>query len=152
MTALGGALPSVAASAARELGVLLLMFGFRSAWADWVTVPTGSMNPTILEGDRILVDKHVYGLRLPFTLTPLTHGADPQRGDIIVFDSPHDGTSLVKRVIAVPGDTVALFGERLVVNGSPAHYSAGDAQQLQALLAATRAAAPIVIRESGGKL
>jgi hypothetical protein len=48
---------------------LPLMLGFRSAWADWVTVPTGSMNPTILEGDRLLVDKHVFGLRISGPLT-----------------------------------------------------------------------------------
>src|SRR2546430_2590910 len=81
---------------------LLLMLGFRSAWADWITVPTGSMNPTILEGDRLLVDKHVFGLRIPFTLVRLTAGEDPARGDIVVFDSPSDGKSLVKRVIALP--------------------------------------------------
>ena len=60
---------------------LILMCGFRSAWADWVYVPTGSMNPTILEGDRLLVDKHVYGLRVPFSLVHLTAGEDPARGD-----------------------------------------------------------------------
>src|SRR5215467_4756731 len=58
---------------------LLLMLGFRSAWADWVTVPTGSMNPTILEGDRLLVDKHVFGLRIPFTRVHLTAGESPAR-------------------------------------------------------------------------
>jgi signal peptidase I len=128
---------------------LLLMMGFRSAWADWVHVPTGSMNPTILEGDRVLVDKHIYGLRVPFTLAHLTRGADPQRGEIVVFDSPADGKSLVKRVVAIPGDSVALIAERLVINGAAAHYSAGDAAQLRSLLAATRAADPIVVRESG---
>ena len=89
---------------------VLLMCCFRSAWADWVTVPTGSMNPTILEGDRVLVDKHAYGLRVPFTLIHVTWGGDPVRGEIVVFDSPKDGTSLVKRVIGVPGDTVELDG------------------------------------------
>ncbi len=128
---------------------LVLSMGFRSAWADWVQVPTGSMNPTILEGDRVLIDKHSYGLRVPFTLTHLTRGADPARGDIIVFDSPADATSLVKRVIAVPGDTVVLAGEQLIVNGVPAHYSAGDARELDSLLAATRAASPLVVRETG---
>ena len=128
---------------------LMLMLGFRSAWADWVQVPTGSMNPTILEGDRVLVDKHSYGLRVPFTLAHLTRGDDPQRGEIVVFDSPLDGTSLVKRVIAVPGDSVALAGERLVVNGVAASYSAGDAAQLRTLLAATRSADPVIVRESG---
>ena len=58
------------------VGFAVLMFCFRSAWADWVTVPTGSMNPTILEGDRVLVDKHAFGLRVPFTLLHLTAGED----------------------------------------------------------------------------
>ena len=58
---------------------LCLMLGFRSAWADWVTVPTGSMNPTILEGDRVLVDKHVFGLRIPFTRVRLMAGEGPVR-------------------------------------------------------------------------
>jgi len=128
---------------------LLLMLGFRSAWADWVYVPSGSMNPTILEGDRLLVNKHVYGLRVPFTLIHLTRGADPKRGDIIVFDSPVNGTSLVKRVIAVPGDTVSLDQERLSVNGTPAAYASGDPRELRTLLRATRADHPRVLEESG---
>ena len=86
---------------------LVLMLCFRSAWADWVRVPTGSMNPTILEGDRLLVDKHAFGLRVPFTLAHITAGEDPARGDIVVFDSPQTGTSLVKRVIGVPGDVAS---------------------------------------------
>ncbi len=128
---------------------VLLMCSFRSAWADWVYVPTGSMNPTILEGDRLLIDKHVYGMRVPFSLIHLTHGDDPNRGDIVVFDSPRDGTSLVKRVIALPGDSVALDGERLIVNGVAASYAAGDASGLQRMLRATRQHDPAVVRESG---
>jgi signal peptidase I len=127
---------------------LILMCGFRSAWADWVYVPTGSMNPTILEGDRLLVDKHVYGLRVPFSLAHMTAGKDPARGDIVVFDSPRDGTSLVKRLIAVPGDTVALDGEQLIINGAVARYAAGDHSKLRFLLRATRAHDPTVLRES----
>jgi len=69
-----------------------LMLMFRSAVADWMQVPTGSMNPTIVEGDRILVDKAAYGLRVPFTNVRLTHGGDPQRGDIVIFPSPTDTT------------------------------------------------------------
>ena len=126
---------------------LLLMFGFRSAWADWVTVPTGSMNPTIVEGDRVLVDKHVFGLRVPFTLTHLTAGRDPARGEIVVFDSPADGISLVKRVIGVPGDVVQLAGEVLIVNGVPAHYAPGDASKVAGLLATTQAQEPQIYRE-----
>src|SRR5215469_9370936 len=121
---------------------LLLMVGFRSAWADWMTVPTGSMNPTILEGDRILVDKHVFGLRIPLTLTRLTPGTDPTRGDIVVFVSPADGKTLVKRVVAIPGDTLEIDGETLVVNGQPASYRPGDLTHLRALLRTTAAEQP----------
>jgi signal peptidase I len=128
---------------------LVLMFGLRSAWADWVYVPSGSMNPTIIEGDRLLIDKHIYGLRLPFSLIHLTEGQNPIRGDIIVFDSPRDGTSLVKRVIAVPGDSVALDDEQLIVNGIPARYAAGDGSELRRLLRTTRARDPSILRESG---
>jgi signal peptidase I len=128
---------------------IVLMGGFRSAWADWVYVPTGSMNPTILEGDRLLIDKHIYGVRVPFSALHLTDGADPARGDIIVFNSPRGGTLLVKRVIALPGDTVALDGEQLMVNGKAARYRPGDGSKLQTLLAATRRHDPAVVRESG---
>lgn len=127
---------------------LFLMLGFRSAWADWMQVPTGSMNPTIIEGDRILVDKHVYGLRVPLTRLRLTRGTDPARGEIVVFDSPKDGTTLVKRLVAGPGDTVELAGEQLVVNGIPARYEPGDTAVLRALLRETQAQSPRVLRES----
>ena len=99
-----------------------LMMVFRSALADWMLVPTGSMNPTIVEGDRILVNKVAFGLRIPFTNVRLTQGGDPQRGDIVVFASPKDGTTLVKRVIGLPGDTIAMRDEQLVVNGKPVSY------------------------------
>ncbi len=128
---------------------LLLMAGFRSAWADWVYVPTGSMNPTILEGDRLLIDKHAFGLRVPFTRVHLTRGADPERGDIVTLDSPMDGTLLIKRVIAIPGDTVELDHERLIVNGVTASYSPGDVSELGELVRATRAHHPEVLQESG---
>ena len=84
------------------LAFIILMLGFRSAWADWVYVPTGSMNPTVIKGDRLLVDKHVYGLRIPFTLYRVTRGEDPAAGYVITVDSPADGKLLVKRVIGVP--------------------------------------------------
>lgn len=131
------------------IAFLFCMLMFRSAWADWVTVPTGSMNPTIIEGDRVLVDKHVYGLRVPWTLVRLTEGRDPQRGEIVVFDSPADGTSLVKRVIGVPGDTIELDEDGLIVNGEHARYESGDVARLGRLLATTRAREPRVYREEG---
>jgi len=128
---------------------LFCMLMFRSAWADWVTVPTGSMNPTIIEGDRVLVNKHVYGVRIPWTLVRLTDGRDPQRGEIVVFDSPANGISLVKRVIGVPGDTIALDEGGLVVNGEHARYASGDVAHFDALLEKTRESMPSVYRESG---
>ena len=126
----------------------LVLFSIRSSLADWNDVPSGSMNPTIIEGDRLLIDKHVYGLRLPFSLIHLTEGQNPMRGDIIIFDSPRDGTSLVKRVIALPGDTVALDGEQLIINGIAAQYAAGDASELRGLLRATQSRDPSILRES----
>ena len=79
----------------------------------------------------------------------VTPGADPVRGDIVVFDSPVDGTSLVKRVIGIPGDVVSLDGDRLTVNGRAARYSAGDAGSVRGLLAATAAEHPLLLREEG---
>jgi signal peptidase I len=121
---------------------LLVFFGlmmvFRSALADWMLVPTGSMNPTIVEGDRILVNKVAYGLRIPFTTVRLTKGDDPQRGDIVIFPSPKDGTTLVKRVIGLPGEIVEMRDERLFINGTPIEYAA-TAQDDADLPQATRA-------------
>lgn len=94
----------------------------RSAVIDYSPVPTGSMNPTILEGDVVWVNKLAYGLRVPLTQLYVTRWAEPQRGDIVVVLSPRDGTRLVKRVVGVPGDTVALQDNRLVLNGRPVGY------------------------------
>jgi len=80
------------------------------------------MQPTIRIGDRIVVDRMAYDLRLPFTHVSLLHRADPQRGDIVIIDSAATGERLVKRVIGVPGDTVALRGNVLYVNGHAARY------------------------------
>ncbi|WP_109125818.1 signal peptidase I [Dyella sp. C11] len=106
------------------LTFMLCMFMFRSAVADWNVVPTGSMQPTIEIGDRIVVDKAAYDLRIPFTHVSLVHRADPQRGDIVVLDSDAAGERLVKRVIGVPGDQVALVQNHLYVNGKAAGYRA----------------------------
>jgi len=94
----------------------------RSAVIDYNPVPTGSMNPTILEGDVVWVNKLAYGLRVPLTQVYLTRWAEPGRGDIVVVLSPHDGTRLVKRVIGVPGDTLAMHRNQLWLNGQPVVY------------------------------
>src|SRR5260221_3832187 len=102
---------------------LVLMVLFRSAFADWNTVPTGSMKPTIIEGDRIWVNKLAYDLRVPLTHVSILSFADPQRGDIVVFDSQAADTRLVKRVIGLPGDVVEMKDNRLRINGIEARYS-----------------------------
>ena len=113
---------------ARNKGLItfmLCMVVFRSAVADWNVVPTGSMQPTIRIGDRILVDKMAYDIRLPLTHVSLRHLADPERGDIVVLDSRAADLRLVKRVIGLPGDQVAMRGNVLVINGTAASYT-GD--------------------------
>ncbi len=80
---------------------VILMIIFRSALADWNTVPTGSMKPTIVEGDRILVNKLAYDLRIPLTHISIYRFDNPKRGEIIVFDSEAADTRLVKRVIGL---------------------------------------------------
>ncbi|WP_444888423.1 signal peptidase I [Microbulbifer sp. JMSA008] len=101
---------------------IALMCVFRSAVADWNEVPTGSMKPTIVEGDRILVNKLAYDVRVPFTNISLLKLSDPVRGDIIIFDSKASEKRLVKRVVGVPGDIVALRDNALFINGEPLAY------------------------------
>lgn len=98
----------------------------KSAVVDWNWVPTGSMKPTIMEGDLVLVNKLAYDLRIPFTQLRLSQWGGPARGDIAVFLSPEDGMRLVKRVIGLPGDTVELRSEVLYVNGAAERYSLRD--------------------------
>lgn len=103
--------------------VVAIVFGsFRSAIADWNDVPTGSMKPTILEGDRIFVNKMAYGLRFPLTSWLLAEWDGPRRGDIVILFSPADGTRLVKRVIGLPGDEVSMVDNRLIINGRALTY------------------------------
>jgi len=101
---------------------VVLMTVFRSAVADWNEVPSGSMLPTIQEGDRIYVNKLAYDVRVPFTHASLVKLADPKRGDIVVFDSEAAKKRLVKRVIGLPGDVVALRHNELIINGRNADY------------------------------
>jgi signal peptidase I len=129
---------------------LLCLGVFRTAVADWNPVPTGSMRPTILEGDVVLVDRLAYDLKLPLSDVVVAALGNPRRGDIVTFTSPKDGTRLIKRIVAIPGDTVALRGDVLVVNGVEATYAdrtgvdepLGPARTLPALRAIERGAGP----------
>ena len=100
-----------------------LMLVFRSAVADWNEVPTGSMKPTILEGDRILVNKLAYDVRIPFTHISLFKLSDPIRGDIVIFDSKMSEKRLVKRVIGIPNDIVEMKDNTLTINGQKLDYT-----------------------------
>lgn len=104
------------------LAFVALFIFFRSAVADWYEVPTGSMQPTVLIGDRVFVNRLSYDIRLPFTDIVLeSHGA-PERGDVVVFFSPENGERLLKRVIGLPGDTVAIRNDVLFINNEPLAY------------------------------
>ena len=118
----------------RPLLVLALVIcSIRSSLADWNDVPTGSMRPTILEGDRVFVNKLAYDLKVPFTTLHLAEWSNPRRGDIVVFFSPHDGKRLVKRVVGLPGDMMELRSDALVINGQPVEYSPPSAEGLRDL-------------------
>ena len=104
------------------LAAVLIATSFKSAIAEWNDVPSGSMKPTILVGDRVFVNKLSYGLKIPYTTWYIARWGSPQRGDIVVFYSPLDGKRLIKRLIGLPGDEIALFNNRLYINGKALHY------------------------------
>lgn len=89
----------------------------RSTFADHYYVPSGSMEYTLVSGDRVFVDKRAYGLRVPFSNIELTQGQSVERGDIVIFDSPRDGVRLIKRIVAVGGDDVVIENGSLAING-----------------------------------
>ena len=105
---------------------LVIMVLFRSAIADWNQVPTGSMKPTILEGDRVVVNKLAYDLKIPFTSWQIQRWSDPVRGEIVTFYSPNDEKLLIKRVIGTPGDVIAMRNNQLFINETPASYGELD--------------------------
>ncbi len=98
--------------------VIISVFFLRSFIVEPFKIPSGSMIPTLLVGDLILVNKFHYGLRLPVLNTKMTEGEKPQRGDVMVFRyPPRPSLDYIKRVVGVPGDTVAYLNKRLTVNG-----------------------------------
>lgn len=104
--------------------LFLLLFGvFRTAVADWSPIPSGSMRPNLLEGDVVFINRLAYDLKIPLTERQVAHLGDPVRGDVVVFYSPLDGTRLIKRVLAVPGDLVEMRNDRLTINGEEAAYA-----------------------------
>ena len=100
--------------------VILVVFLLRSFLYEPFKIPSGSMMPTLLTGDLILVNKFTYGLRLPVINTKITEGMPLARGDVVVFRYPKDeSVDYIKRVIGLPGDTVAYEDKKLTINGKP---------------------------------
>ena len=97
--------------------VIIAVLAARSSLADHYLVPSGSMEFTLLPGDHVIADKTAYGLRTPFLGWKLSEGARPARGEVVIFDSPEDGSRLIKRIVAIEGDLVELRGGRLSIDG-----------------------------------
>ena len=105
--------------------VILAVFVLRSFLFEPFKIPSGSMIPTLLVGDLILVNKFTYGIRLPVVNIKLTEGHAPQRGDVMVFRyPPKPSLDYIKRVVGAPGDEVAYLDKKLTINGQPVSKTA----------------------------
>ena len=132
-TNLGKILSSVIKSWVFSLAMaLIIATSVKSSLADWNDIPSGSMLPTILIGDRVFVNKLAYDLKIPYTTFHIAKWSDPKQGEIVVFYSPEDGKRLIKRVIGAPGDTIAMRDNRLLINGQIAEYSPLQQQYIDA--------------------
>jgi signal peptidase I len=98
--------------------VLLIVLVIRSFVFEPFRIPSGSMMPTLLQGDFIFVKKFSYGLRLPVTETKILETGEPERGDVVVFRLPQNPSiNYIKRVVGLPGDTIVYEDHRLTING-----------------------------------
>ena len=103
--------------------VILIVFLLRSFLVEPFRIPSGSMMPTLLVGDFILVNKYTYGIRLPVINKKIIALGNPQRGDVMVFRYPQDPSlDYIKRVIGLPGDKVDYHDKKLTINGQPLEY------------------------------
>ncbi|MCX7978038.1 MAG: signal peptidase I [Bdellovibrionaceae bacterium] len=100
---------------------LLILAALTIRWGvfESYVIPSGSMFPSILIEERIFVNKFIYGLRIPFTEKWLVKFQEPKRGEVIVFKSPADGITLIKRIVGMPGDRIAWINDTLYINGTP---------------------------------
>jgi signal peptidase I len=130
--------------------IVFVVIPVKSSLADWNWVPTGSMNPTILEGDLIFVDKIAYDLRIPLTMHRLAKWSDPKRGDIVICFSPEDGIRLVKRVIGLPGDTIEMRNNTLFLNGKHVDYTKIDQKYTELLPSRRKVKCILAIEDLGG--
>ncbi|MDI6615502.1 MAG: signal peptidase I [Syntrophaceae bacterium] len=101
------------------IAILIALF-IRTFVVQAFKIPSGSMKPTLLVGDHLLVNKFVYGVKIPFLRKTLIPVNNPERGDIVVFIYPVDRSKdFIKRVVGVAGDTLAIKNKRIYINGSP---------------------------------
>jgi signal peptidase I len=113
--------PVIAEYARSLFPVFFIVLVLRSFLGEPFKIPSGSMMPTLLSGDFILVNKFSYGIRLPVLNTKIIDTGVPQRGDVIVFRYPKDPSiNYIKRVVGVPGDKVGYINKVLYINGQPA--------------------------------
>ena len=107
----------------REFFLLLFcIVFFKSAIADLSSISGASMLPSLLDGDKVWVNKLAYDIKIPWTEISLAEISDPKRGDIVIIDSKRAGKRLVKRIVGVPGDKIYMHNNALVINGQPASY------------------------------
>lgn len=116
--------------------IIVLILAARSSLADHYYVPSGSMEYTLMPGDRVVVSKLAYGLRVPFTTIEFGSGAAVERGDIVIFDSPKDGTRLIKRIVGIGGDMVSIEDGHLTINGAALATGSGDIEMFGERVAA----------------
>jgi len=115
----------VAEYAQALVGAIILAILIRGFLVEPFKIPSESMVPTLLVGDHIFVARYFYGLRIPFTKKWVTEFKEPQRGDVVVFSYPEDeDVDFIKRVVAVPGDTITFDQGVLYVNGEASEYQA----------------------------
>lgn len=95
---------------------------FKSAIADLSSISGASMLPTLLDGDKVWINKLAYDVKIPFTEISLAELSDPTRGDVVIIDSKKADKRLVKRIVGIPGDTIYMQNNALIINGEAANY------------------------------
>lgn len=111
------------------LTMVVLLFAARSSLADHYYVPSGSMEHTLMSGDRVFVNKMAYGLRIPFTGFEIGLDSPVKRGDVAIFDSPRDGVRLIKRIVAIGGDVAEVRNGSLWINTEPLSTGIADMEK-----------------------
>lgn len=127
--------------------LVLVILAARSSLADHYYVPSGSMLPTIDLGDRILVNKLAYGLRVPFSNWYLVESEGPRPGDVVICESPEDGEVLIKRVVGIPGDTITIRSGRITTNNVVAPIQSTDQGLIETIKEKSH---PVTLSAGGG--